>query len=123
VERTQLAQLLDNTGYAAGACRHALLDGAGFIMWESLVPASRILPAYERRESHTVANGIPTLGFAEALAELRTLGPRTVQIGQVTVADPPYVFMVFLSEDASAVVACLGIDQTGHRATSSQARE
>jgi hypothetical protein len=117
VERAQLAQLLDNTGYAAGACRHALLDGAGFIMWESLVPASRILPAYERRETHTVASGIPTLGFAEALAELRSLGPRTVQIGQVTVTDPPYVFMVFLSEDASAVVACLGIDQTERNET------
>jgi hypothetical protein len=115
VERKQLAQLLDTAAYAPSACRHALLDGAGFIMWEGLVPASRILPAYERREIHTVANGIQTLGFAEALADLRSLGARTVQIGQVTVADPPYVFMVFLTEDASAVVACLGIEQADHQ--------
>jgi hypothetical protein len=106
-----MAQLLDTSGDVTGACRQALLDGAGFILWEDLVPASRILPAYERRAVHAVANGIPTLGFAEALTHLRSLGLRSVQIGQVTVLDPPYLFMIFLADDATAVAACVGIDQ------------
>jgi hypothetical protein len=115
VERNELAQLLDTSGYASGACRHALLDGAGFIVWDGAVPASRILPAYERRAVRTVAEGVPTLGFAEAVATLRRMGAAPVRLGQVTVADPPYVFMLFFDDDASTVVACLGIDQQ-HRA-------
>ena len=64
---------------------------------------------------HTVAEGIPTLGFSEAVASLRGMGTQPVQLGQVTVEDPPYLFMLFLADDASSVVACLGIDQQ-HRA-------
>ena len=111
MERDQLAQLLDTPGYASSACRHALLRGADFILWEGSVPASRMVPAYERRESHTVAEGIRTLGFADAVASLRDVGTQHVQLGQVTVTDPPYLFMLFLAADASTVVACLGVDQ------------
>jgi hypothetical protein len=111
VERNQLAQMLDASGNASGACRDAVLGGAGFIVWDGTVPASRLLPAYERREVRTVAEGTPTIGFAEAVASLRRLGTEPVRLGQVTVADPPYVFMVFFGGDASTVVACLGIDQ------------
>jgi hypothetical protein len=113
VERNELAQLLDISGYASGACRHALLGGAGFTVWDDAVPASRIVPAYERRAVRTVAEGTPTLGFADAVAALRRIGTQPVRLGQVTVTEPPYVFMVFLSGDASTVVACLGIDQAG----------
>jgi hypothetical protein len=111
VNRDHLAQLLDGPGYASSACRHALLDGADFIVWDGCTPASGMLPAYERREAHTVASGIPTLGFPEALASLRSLGTQQVQLGQVTVANPPYVFMLFFAADSSTVVACLGVDQ------------
>jgi hypothetical protein len=112
VERNELAQLLDISGYASGACRHALLGGAGFIVWDGAVPASQILPAYERRAVRTVADGTPTLGFADTVAALRRVGSQPVRLGQVTVTDPPYLFMLFLSDDASTVVGCLGIDQT-----------
>jgi hypothetical protein len=111
VNRDHLAELLDGPGYATSACRHALLDGADFIVWDGRTPASGMLPAYERREAHTIARGIPTLGFPEALASLRGLGTEPVQLGQVTVTDPPYLFMLFLTADASSVVACLGVDQ------------
>jgi hypothetical protein len=113
VERNELAQLLDTPTYAWGACRHALLDGAAYTVWEGSVPASRLLPAYERRAMRTVADGIPTIGFADAVASLRRIGNQPVWLGQVTVADPPYLFMLFLTDEASAVVACLGIDQAG----------
>jgi hypothetical protein len=115
VEREELAHLLDTSSNASGACRHALLSGAGFIVWDGAVPASKILPAYERRAMRTVADGVPTIGFAEAVARLRRMGTDPVRLGQVTVADPPYLFMLFFDGDASNVVACLGIDQQ-HRA-------
>jgi hypothetical protein len=115
VRRDELAQLLDGSNYARSACRHALLEGADFIVWDGPVSAARMLPAYERREAHTVAQGIPTLGFAEAMVSLREMGAGEVRLGQVTVADPPYLFMLFLGGPAAAaptsVVACLGVDQ------------
>lgn len=111
MDRDRLAQLLDTPAYATSACRHALLDGAEFTVWEGSVPASSMVPAYERRERHTEAAGIPTVGFPAAIANLREMGTRRVQVGQVKVTNPPYVFMVFLDEDSTAVVACVGVDQ------------
>ena len=111
MERNRLAQLLNGPGYAFSACRHALLEGAEFILWEGSAPAHRMLPAYERREAHTISEGIATLGFPEALVALRAVGAEPVRLGQVTVADPPYLFMIFLAADDAAVVACLGIEQ------------
>ena len=111
MERTELAQLFDTSDTASGACRHALLGGADYIVWEDPVPADRILPAYERRALRTVAAGVPTVGFAEAMASLRRIGTQPVRLGQVTGTDPPFLYMLFLTDDASTVVACLGIDQ------------
>jgi hypothetical protein len=111
MERDQLAQLLDESDYASTACRHALLEGAAFIVWDGCTPADRMVPAYERREARAVAEGVATLGFSGALAALRGVGSQLVRLAQVTIAHPPYVFMIFLAGSPSAVVACLGIDQ------------
>lgn len=116
VERDRLAELLDTSGYASSACRHALLDGADFTVWDDSVPASKMLPAYERRERHTLAEDIPTLGFAAAIADLRSMGNRPVQVGQVKIVDPPYVFMLFLDAEGTSVVACFGVDQRAEAA-------
>ncbi len=109
VERNRLAELLDGPGYANNACRHALLDGARFLLWDGRTPADRMVPAYERKEALAAAQGTATLGFSEALVALRAAGSRQLRLGQVTVANPPYKFMVFLSDDSDAVVACLGV--------------
>jgi hypothetical protein len=109
VERNQLAELLDGPGYASSACRHALLDGARFLVWEGATPADRMVPAYERREALAAASGTATLGFPDALVALRAAGNQLLRLGQVTLANPPYRFMVFLSGDPDAVVACLGV--------------
>jgi hypothetical protein len=116
VERDELAHLLDMSSDASGACRHALLSGAGFIVWDGSVPASKILPAYERRAVRAIADGVATLGFAEAVADLRRMGTDPVRLGQVTVTDPPYVYMLFFNDETSTVVACLGIDQQSRAA-------
>jgi hypothetical protein len=51
------------------------------------------------------------LGLDEALATLREAGVISVRLGQVTVSDPPCVFMVFLAGDPASVIACFGVDQ------------
>jgi hypothetical protein len=111
MDRDGVARLLTGTSYTATACRYALQDGADFILWQGTAPADRMVPAYERREARALADGVPTLGFPEALEGLRRAGCQQVQLGQVTLADPPYLFMIFLAGDPTALVACVGIDQ------------
>jgi len=110
MERNQLAELLDGPGYADCACRHALLHGAAFLVWKGSAAADRMVPAYERRRRRAAAEGMATLGFPEALLVLRALGTQQVRLGQVTLLDNTYRFMLFLAADLSAVVACLGIE-------------
>ena len=109
MERNQLAELLDGPGLAGSACRHALLNGAAFLIWEGSAAADRMVPAYERRQRRAAANGTATLGFPEALDALTAMGRQQLRLGQVTLLDHTYRFMLFLAGDLHAVVACLGI--------------
>jgi len=116
MERNHLAALLEGPGYAQGACRHALLDGARFVVWDSSGRADLMVEAYERREASAIAAGTPTLGFTEALTALRAAGAQQLRLGTVTLAEPAYRFTVFLALDPEAVVACLGIEGNGQLA-------
>jgi hypothetical protein len=109
MERDRLTQLLDGAGDAVRACRSALLHGAELTAWGDPAPASRMLPAYERRQAQSIASGAATVGFAEALRGLRDAGTQAVSLCQVTVAQPPSVFMVFLAGDPVTVIACYGV--------------
>ncbi|MEU8006288.1 hypothetical protein AB0B66_34460 [Catellatospora sp. NPDC049111] len=51
------------------------------------------------------------LGFREAVDRLDELGDQPLRLGQVAVLSPPYHFLLFLTADLSAVVACIGVDQ------------
>jgi len=67
---------------------------------------------YARRDRHTRQRSIPTLGFTQAVDDLRAHGDDLVRLGAVDLDDPPYHFQLFLNEDATAVIACLGVDQS-----------
>jgi hypothetical protein len=73
---------------------------------------STLVALYARRDSHTRQQGIPTLGFTRAVDDLRAHGEDLVRLGAVDLDDPPYHFQLFLNADATAVVACLGVDQS-----------
>lgn len=109
MERDHLAQLLDENSDASSACRSALLQGAELIVWDGTTPADRMVPTYVRRQMLTIATGTATVGFPEALAALRSAGVAPVRLGQVTATEPPYLYMVFLTGEPTAVVACFGI--------------
>ena len=111
MERDRLTQLLDGPGDAVRACRTALIDGAELTSWGDPAPASRMLPAYERRHAQSIASGATTVGFDEALSGLRHAGAQSVSLCQVTVSQPPSVFMVFLGGEPVTVIACFGVQR------------
>jgi hypothetical protein len=112
MDQERLTQLLDGSTEAGSACRAALLDGAELILWEGSAPADRMLAAYRRRHAHVLADAVESIGFNEALDDLQRAGTSQLNLGQVTVADPAYVYMLFLIATPPALVACLGISRS-----------
>ncbi|GAA2665021.1 hypothetical protein GCM10010412_041010 [Nonomuraea recticatena] len=108
VERMTLAGLLDCGGEAASACRSALLAGDEFHVWEERVSIRELLGIYRRRERYIRRKGIPSLGFAEAIEDLKACDFAQVLLGYVKSDQLPYHFQLFLAPDVSHVVACLG---------------
>ncbi|MEH0982046.1 hypothetical protein [Micromonospora sp. CPCC 205556] len=111
MKREELTSLLGSDAPANAACRAALEQGASFHIWDGSIPASTLAPAYRRREAITRGRGIPTLGFAVAVETLDALGDQPVRLGGVRQLEPPYHFQLFLSADATSVLACLAVDQ------------
>jgi hypothetical protein len=109
MNQERITQLLNHSNEAGSACRDALLDGAELILWRGSAPADRMLAAYRRRYARAVADAVESIGFTEALDDLRRAGTRELNLGQVTVADPAYVYMIFTTEDPPTLVACVGI--------------
>ncbi|MGK5445069.1 hypothetical protein ACSNN7_25025 [Micromonospora sp. URMC 105] len=114
MKREELISLLADESPADTACREALERGAPFRIWDDSggsIPASNLASTYRAREAITRDRGIPTLGFAAAVETLYALGEQPVRLGGVTQVDPPYYFQLFLTADATSVLACIGVDQ------------
>jgi len=112
MDRDHLARILDREGEVFAACRHAVLSGARFWVTGVTQPASTLVDIYARREEGVREREIPTLGFAEAVAALRDHAEGLVRLGAVDTEDRPYHFQLFVNRDGTALVACLGVDQT-----------
>ena len=98
MDRHHLAALLESGESTFVACRQAVLAGARFWVDEAGCSAQRLASVYARRERHTERIGLPTSGFAAAVAALRVQGERLLRVGAVDVDDPPYHFQLFLDE-------------------------
>jgi hypothetical protein len=112
MDQKTLTRLLNHSNEAGEACRDALLDGADLILWRGAAPADRMLAAYRRRHARTIADAVESIGFTEALDDLRRAGTRQLHLGQVTAIDPNYVYMIFMTNEPETLVACLGIART-----------
>ncbi len=112
MDRDRIAWRLDHHGEAYAACRRAVLGGAPFWVTEHIETATTLVAIYTRRDRHTRQRAIPTLAFAQAVNDLRARSDDLVRLSGVVLDGPPYHFQVFLNEDATAVVACLGVDQS-----------
>ncbi|MEV4135330.1 hypothetical protein AB0J72_24535 [Dactylosporangium sp. NPDC049742] len=112
MEREALLRLLDEVpGEAFVACKDAIRAGADYVVWDDTVPADQLARSYSRRAQHMAKIGTPMLGGDDAIARLQIAGGRPLRIGEAKVEDPPTHFQLFLTADATRVVACLGIDQ------------
>src|SRR5262249_35842834 len=112
MEREALLRLLDEQrGAAFVACGDAIRAGADYVVWDHTVPADQLARSYSRRAHHIARSGNPMLGGAEAIKRLPVSGDRPLRIGEAKIDNPPPHFQLFLTADASRVVACLGIDQ------------
>ncbi|MGV9773377.1 hypothetical protein [Streptosporangium sp. NPDC003464] len=111
MDRETLVQLLDNAGEAGRACRRALMAGASFEIWPDPVEVLPLTKIYQRRARLTRRMDIPSLGFDEAVTQLCSYGLQHLILGIVKSTESDYRFQLFLSPDASRVVACLGVNK------------
>ena len=115
MERRLLVRLLSDDGEASAAALAALHSGATDVVWDGAAPAERLALVYARRLRHTRRKGIETLGLERAV-QLLAQHDQPVRLGQITAADRTWAFMLFLSEDRSALVAVTGVRRAGEYA-------
>ncbi|MBF9128160.1 hypothetical protein I0C86_04005 [Plantactinospora sp. S1510] len=113
MERDTLIILLGaEAGDVYVACRDALRAGCDFKIFDGTVPVRNLITIYGRRERHTRARGIRTLGFVQAVDRLASAeGPGEALLGQVGGAGTVWFFQLFLTPDGSRVVACVAVHQ------------
>ncbi|MFJ8488649.1 hypothetical protein ACIRBZ_09755 [Streptomyces sp. NPDC094038] len=111
MEREQLEQLLGGGDETSLAALSALRARASHVVWDGTTPSNSLATVYGRRLRHTLRRNIETSGLARAVQRLDLHG-RPVQLGQIRTADGSWVFMLFLDEDGSTLVACTGVRQT-----------
>ncbi|WP_285558380.1 hypothetical protein [Actinoplanes regularis] len=110
MELDHLLGLLDPEDEVSAACRQAVLHGRRWRVHSTRVPASELVWIYTIREAQLREAATATLGFTTAIEALRSLGNKAVYLGYaVSADDPPYHFQLFIDEDLTAVVACLGV--------------
>ncbi|MFF4862988.1 hypothetical protein ACFY3J_14875 [Streptomyces sp. NPDC001231] len=112
MERHLLVRLLAGDDEASVAALAALLSGATHVVWDGTVPAEWHARTHTRRLRPTRRKGIETLGLERAV-QLLVQHDQPVRLGQVTAADGAWIFMLFLTEDDGALVACTGVRRAG----------
>lgn len=111
MKREPLERLLGCGDETPSAALSALRAGASYVVWDGTTSAKSLATIYGRRLRHTRRRGIETSGLARAVQRLDLYG-RPVRLGQITASDRSWIFMLFLDEDASTLVACTGVRQT-----------
>ncbi|WP_406435525.1 hypothetical protein [Streptomyces sp. NBC_01589] len=113
MERHLLMQLLaGGADDASAAALAALRSGATHDVSDWTVPAEKPAQGYATRRRYWRRKGTETQGLDRAVPLLGR-HDQPVRFGQITPADGTWVFILFLTEDASALVACFGLRRTG----------
>lgn len=112
MERHLLMRLLGGDDKASVAALAALHGGATYVVWDGTCPIEWHAHTYARRLRHTRRKGIETLGLERAV-QLLGRHDQPVRLGQVTAADRAWIFMLFLTEDGGALMACTGVRRAG----------
>ncbi len=105
MERHVLEKLLAGDDEASVAALAALRSGATYGDWDTTHPAERHAGVFARRLRRMRLRGVEPLGLERMVQLLREHG-RPVRGGLIDSADEKWTFLVFLTEDGSALVAC-----------------
>lgn len=111
VQRERLEQLLSGDDETSAAPLAALRASASYVVWDGTTPAESLARIYGRRLRHTLQKGIETPGLEQAVQRLNRYGG-PVRLGQIRATDGSWIFMLFLDQDGSMLVACTGVRQT-----------
>ncbi|WP_147457080.1 hypothetical protein [Micromonospora pisi] len=108
MDRDVLIALLAAAPEPPQACIAALQSGSSFKVFDPSAPARQFADIWRVREQIVQDAGIPTDGWHPGLESLTAAGEQPVRVGVVQVPDTRKRFKLFLSADASALVACIG---------------
>ncbi|MFD9259353.1 hypothetical protein [Streptomyces sp. NPDC059538] len=108
MDRDLLMQLLAGDDEASAAALAALRGGATYSVGDGAQPAERHVGVFRRRLRRMRMHGVEPLGLERAVQLLSEHG-RPVRVGMLDSADRTWWFLLFLTEDGSALVACAGI--------------
>ncbi|MFJ9644786.1 hypothetical protein [Streptomyces sp. NPDC101206] len=101
--------LLAGDDEASKAALAALAGGADYVVWEDGTgPSEAYARTYARRLRYTRRKGNETLGLERAV---RLLAERAqpIRLGKITTADRAWTFILFLTGDGGALVACTDV--------------
>ncbi|MFI5545655.1 hypothetical protein ACIA6E_17985 [Streptomyces sp. NPDC051815] len=108
MERQELMRLLARDDEASKAALAALVDGADYVVWEGVDLSSEgYAKGYESRRRSYQRRGIETLGLERGVQLLREHA-QPVRTGKITALDGSWVYQLFLTEEGSELVACIG---------------
>ncbi|MFJ3878147.1 hypothetical protein ACIPW5_11865 [Streptomyces sp. NPDC090077] len=105
MEQHVLERLLAGDDEASTA---ALRSGATYEVWDGTVPVGPSIGVFGRRLQRMRLHGVEPLGLERALQLLRE-HDRPVRRGMIDSTDRSWYFLLFFTEDSSALVACAGI--------------
>ena len=113
MDRAELAGMLDDQAAACEPARAALLGGGDFVAWDGSVPSQQLAGIYTARFRWARKRGTETLALSSTVDILARLETAQLKIGCIFAPDRPWAFMLFLTNDADAVLACTGIRRAG----------
>ncbi|MER7513636.1 hypothetical protein ABTX82_35720 [Streptomyces lavendulae] len=117
MERHELMQLLAGGDAVSKAALAALVDGGEYVIWEETELSSDVRArAYESRRRSYQRRGIETMGLERGVQLLREHA-RPVRTGKITSVDGSWIFQLFLTEEGSDLVACIGGRRPERRST------
>ncbi|MGW3679128.1 hypothetical protein [Streptomyces prasinus] len=109
MDRAEVAGMLGDRTTACEAAREALLAGGDFVVWDGRVPSQQLAGIYAARLRRARKRGVETLALTATVDILTRLEAAQVRIGCIFSPDRTWAFMLFLADDASAVLACTGV--------------
>ncbi|MFJ2748781.1 hypothetical protein [Streptomyces sp. NPDC087297] len=108
MERHELMRLLAGDDAASKAALAALAQGADYVVWEGVGLSSEdYARGYESRRRSFQRRGIELLGWERGVQLLRER-TQPIRTGKITAVDSSWSYQLFLTEDGSELVACIG---------------